>query len=64
MDKNTLEVEIKNELRKIEQDRIGTELKKDKFIFEIKNYLGEEIKKEPNRIPKKLSFWEKFKKLF
>ena len=36
---------LEQEKRKLLQDNMVTELKKDKFISEIKNGLGEKIKK-------------------
>jgi hypothetical protein len=45
---------------------VATEIKKENFIREITNGLGEEILIEPNKIhiEKKLTFWGKIKKLF
>lgn len=59
--------EIENELRKMKQLEMVTELKKDKFIDEIKTGLGEQIRKEPNKIqekPKKPNLIERIKKVF
>lgn len=55
---------IKDEMRKMKQDMFTTEIKKENFIKEITNGLGEEIKKEPNKIQKKLSFFDKIKLMF
>jgi hypothetical protein len=55
---------IKDEIRKMQQDAFNTQIKKDKFINEIKNGLGHEILKEPNIVQKKPSFWAKIKKMF
>jgi len=57
---------IKDEERKMKQDIFATEIKKENFIREITNGLGEEILKEPNKIQviKKPNFWDKLKKLF
>jgi len=56
---------IKDEERKMRQDMVATEIKKEIFIREIvENGLGEEILKEPNRVIPKLSFFDKVKKLF
>ena len=55
---------IKDEVRKIQQDIFNTQIKKEKFISEITNGLGQEILKEPNIVQKKLSFWSKLKKMF
>lgn len=57
---------IKGEERKMLQDIVATEIKKENFIREITNGLGEEILKEPNKIhvEKKLTFWDRIKKLF
>ena len=52
------------EKRKLLQETIITDHKKNKFIREIKNGLGEEILKEPNKLQKKLTLFEKLKKLF
>ena len=57
------EWELEKEKRKLLQDNMVTELKKDKFISEIKNGLGEKIKNEPNTIHKKASIISKIKKL-
>jgi len=55
---------IKDEMRKMKQDIFTTEIKKENFIKEIANGLGEEIKNEPNKIQKKLSFFDKIKLMF
>jgi len=55
--------EIEQEKRKILQEEMVTEMKKNKFINEIKNGLGEKIKKEPNTVFKKPSLLIKIKKL-
>jgi hypothetical protein len=55
---------IKDEMRKMKQDIFTTEVKKENFIKEITNGLGEEIKNEPNKIQKKLSFFDKIKLMF
>ena len=55
---------IKDEMRKMKQDIFTTEIKKENFIKEITNGLGEEIKNEPNKIQKKLSFFDKIKLMF
>lgn len=62
MDRNL----VKDEERKMRQDMVATEIKKENFIREITNGLGEEILIEPNKIhiEKKLTFWGKIKKLF
>jgi hypothetical protein len=60
---NREEWEIEQERRKIVQDQLVTEHKKNKFIDEIMGGLGEIIKKEPNTVQKKPTKWEKFKKL-
>jgi hypothetical protein len=60
---NREEWEIEQERRKIVQDQLVTEYKKNKFIEEMKNGLGEIIVKEPNTVQKKPSKWDKFKKL-
>lgn len=59
------EWEIELEKRKMLQDSYVTEMKKNKFIEEIKSGLGEQIKKEPNKIQvkEKTSMLAKFKKL-
>jgi hypothetical protein len=46
------------------QDIVATEIKKEIFIQEIKNGLGDEILKEPNKKQKKLTIWQKIKKIF
>jgi len=55
--------EIEQERRKMLQDSLVTEMKKNKFIDEIKSGLGEQIKKEPNKVHKKPSLFSRFKKL-
>jgi len=57
------EWEIEQERRKFLQDRLVTEMKKNKFISEIKNGLGKEIVKKTNTIQKKPSLLYKIKKL-
>ena len=62
MDRNL----IKDEARKMRQDMVTTEIKKENFIRNITNGLGDEILKEPNKVQviKKITFWDKLKKLF
>ena len=62
MDRNL----IKDEERKMRQDMVATEIKKENFIRDIANGLGQEILEEPNKIhvQKKLTVWEKIKRLF
>jgi hypothetical protein len=62
MDRNL----IKDEERKMRQDMVATEIKKENFIRDITNGLGQEILEEPNKIhvQKKLTVWEKIKRLF
>jgi len=62
MDRNL----IKDEERKMRQDMVATEIKKENFIRDITNGLGQEIIEEPNKIhiQKKLTVWEKIKRLF
>lgn len=62
MDRNL----VKDEERKMRQDMVATEIKKENFIRDITNGLGQEILEEPNKIQiqKKLTFWDKLKKLF
>jgi len=60
---NRSEWELEQEKRKLLQDNMDTELKKDKFINEIENGLGEKIKKEPNTVYKKPSLLSKIKNL-
>lgn len=56
---------VRTEELKMRQDIVATEIKKEAFIREItENGLGDEILKEPNKVQKKLSFWDKFKKIF
>lgn len=54
--------ELEFELREIVKDKQTTKLKHNQFIDEIKNGLGEEIKKNPNgfKLVKKTRF-ERFK---
>jgi hypothetical protein len=60
---NRGEWELEQEKRKLLQDRMVTELKKDKFINEINNGLGEKIKNQPNTQYKKSSILTKIKKI-
>ena len=62
MEREEWEVEL--EKRKILQDNYVTEIRKDKFIEEIKSGLGEKILKEPNTLHKKKGFIHKLKKIF
>ena len=50
---------IKHEASKMKQDFLVTEGKKNRFVNEIKNGLGEEIKKEPNKPQKRVSIFRK-----
>jgi len=60
---NREEWEVEQEKRKLLQDSMVTELKKDKFITDIKNGLGKKMKKEPNTKHKKPSLLSKIKNL-
>jgi hypothetical protein len=51
------------EKRKIVQESMVTDHKKNRYIKEIVSGLGEEIKKEPNKAPKKLTLIEKLMKM-
>jgi hypothetical protein len=62
MEREDWEVEL--EKRKIKQQELVTEVKKDKFIDDIKKGLGERIKEEPNKIQKKPGFLTKLKRIF
>lgn len=61
---NREEWEIELESRKMLQDNMVTDMRKNRFIEEIKNGLGEEILKEPNRKVKKQTIIDKIKKIF
>lgn len=61
---NREEWEIELEKRKILQDAHITEFRKEKFIDEIKNGMGEKILKEPNTVHRKKGFLYKLKKIF
>jgi hypothetical protein len=52
------------EKHKMLQDIVNTDLKKEKFIKEVLNGLGEEIKQQPNKIHKKPNLLEKLLKIF
>jgi len=54
---------LEKERRKLLQDQIVTEHKKNKFIKEMKSGLGEKILKEPNKIQRKITLIQKIKKL-
>jgi len=60
---NRQEWEIELEKRKMLQETMITDMKKNKFIEEIKNGLGEKILMEPNKMVKKPSIWSKIKKV-
>jgi len=58
-------ISAKMEELKMKQDIVATEFKKESFIKEMtEGGLGEKILKEPNKIQKKLGFWDKIKKIF
>lgn len=57
------EWELEQERRKMLQDQMVTEYKKNKFIEEIKGGLGQLIVEEPNKKQKKPSIISKIKKL-
>ncbi len=59
-----IEWSVNHEKRKMEQDILITESKKMKFINEIKNGLGDEIKNEPNKRHKPLKWYQKLLLLF
>ena len=63
-DNREIEWLIKDSERKMAQEIFITEMRKEKFINEIKDGLGEMIKEQPNTIQKKPSFWDKLKALF
>jgi hypothetical protein len=50
---------IKHEQRKMEQDALATEAKKRKYIYDVKNGLGDLIKEEPNKPQKKMKWYHK-----
>ena len=54
---------IKYEERKMRQDMLSTEAKKNKFIRDINNGLGDMIKEEPNKPQKKITWYHKLFKL-
>lgn len=60
---NRQEWEFEQEKRKMVQDQLVTEYKKNKFIKEITSGLGEQIIKEPNTTHKRPSVWSKIKKV-
>lgn len=55
---------VKDEQRKMLQDVVATEIKKENFVKEIVGGLGEEIISEPNKPQKKMTFWDKIKRMF
>jgi hypothetical protein len=61
MEREDWEVEL--EKRKIKQQELVTEVKKDRFIEDIKNGLGEQIKEEPNKTQKKPGFFKRLRKI-
>ena len=54
---------LNDEQRKMKQDIVATQIKKENYIREIVNGLGDEIIAEPSKPQKKLTFWDKIKKL-
>ncbi len=56
-----INLEIENEKRKIKQQELVTQVKKEKFIKEVKNGLGEVIKNELNTVHKKPNFFQRLK---
>ena len=55
---------LRDEERKMKQDALATEIKKENFIREVVDGLGEEILKEPNKVQKKLTLFQKLKRIF
>jgi len=55
---------IRDEERKMRQDAVATEIKKENFIKEIVNGLGREIITETSKPQKKLTLLDKIKKMF
>ena len=53
---------LEQERRKLLQDQIITENRKNKFIQEINSGLGEKILKEPNKKQKKVTLLQTIKK--
>lgn len=53
---------LEQERRKLLQDQIITENRKNKFIQEINSGLGKKILKEPNKKQKKVTLLQKIKK--
>jgi hypothetical protein len=62
--RNYLTNEIKKEENGIKLETKKTNLRKEAFIQEIKNGLGEQIKSNPNKVtitkPKKVGFFKRF----
>jgi hypothetical protein len=56
--------ELELEKRKILQESMITEMRKNKYIDDIRNGLGECIVKEPNTVHKKPGLLSKLKKMF
>ena len=55
---------LRDEQRKMKQDIVATQIKKENYIREIVGGLGDEIISEPSKPQKKLTFWDKIKKIF
>jgi len=54
---------LEQERRKILQDKIVTDYKKNKFIKKMKSGFGESILCEPNKIQKRITLLDKVKKM-
>lgn len=50
MEKNNVTLEIKQATQEIELEKTKTQLKKSQLISELKSGLGDEIKKNPNKV--------------
>lgn len=57
------EWKIEQEKRKMLQEEMVTENKKNKFINDIKSGLGQEILQKTNKVYEKPNFWVKIKKV-
>jgi hypothetical protein len=55
---------IKHEERKMVQDALHTEAKKNKYAHDIKSGLGDLIKEEPNKPQKEIKWYHKLSKMF
>jgi hypothetical protein len=59
MEDPRIEYTIQHEKRKMVQSSLSTDAKKNKYVHDIKNGLGELIIEEPNKPQKKVRWYHK-----